>query len=72
MTSSIKTARNLNRRHREAPGGNRNDYSPDQIFDEHWEELVIQFDKERGDFVVRTTAEPKAAELCESGEQRLP
>ena len=70
MTSSIKTARNLNRRHRELLGGNRTDNSPDQIFEEHWEELVIRFDKERGDFTVCTASEAETAELHDSAKHR--
>lgn len=71
MTSGLKTARNLNRRHREMRGRDINDNSPDQIFEGQWEELVIRFDKELGDFTVRTATEVETAELHDSAGHRL-
>lgn len=71
MTSSIKRERNLNRRHRRLAGVNTIQNSRDQIFESHWEELVIRFDKERGDFTVCTATEAKTAELHDSAKHRL-
>lgn len=71
MTSSIKRARNLNRRHLRMHGSDTTDNSHDHIFASQWEELVIRFDKERGDFTVRTATGAETAELTDSAKHRL-
>jgi hypothetical protein len=71
MTSSITRKRNLNRLHRRPEGESSNHNSQDNIFEGPWEELVIRFDKELGDFTVRTTSEAKTAELHDSARHRL-
>lgn len=70
MTSSIKRARKLHRRH-SLPNGSNDQVFHDLNFEEQWEELVIRFDRESGDFTVRTAREAETAELHDSAGHRL-
>ena len=71
MTSGIKRAQNLARRHRKVPSSNPDHISHNLIFEEQWEELVISFDRERGDFTIRTSKEDETDELYESAGHRV-
>lgn len=71
MTSSIKRAQKLHRRHHGVPNGNHDQISQGLNFEDQWEELVISFDRERGDFTIRTSKEAETAELCESAGHRV-
>jgi len=71
MTSSIKRARNQHRRHGSGPNSDQDQSTHNLLFDEQWEELVIRFDSERGDFTVHTAKEAETAELHKSAGNRL-
>ena len=71
MTSSIKRGRKLHRRHQNVPNGHDDQVPNDLNFEEQWEELVIRFDNERGDYTVRTTSEARTADLHHSDGHRL-
>jgi hypothetical protein len=62
MASSIKTTNNMNRWGRKFQSSNREgNLADDEIFQSQWEELVIRFDKDRGEYTVHTTVDD-----CES------
>jgi hypothetical protein len=53
------------------PNSNGDQVPNDLNFEEQWEELVIRFDNERGDYTVRTTSEARTADLHHSDGHRL-
>jgi hypothetical protein len=64
MASSQKAAGNLIRRnHITLDGSAQDGIIGNDIFETQWEELVISFDKERGEYLVRTAREPLTDEL---------